>query len=155
MPVTIATRKADPQEWEELFRSFKPLTVSERDVTKREIGDDLLLRIVQIRVREVAFVDPDDANAIKRIAFKLGPATGGDAITIPCAQAVDMAQVMDIFESYMAERMPQHLAERAARQDDRDKRFFEGLVREADEQTKRKLGLSTFGPGGSTQRSKA
>lgn len=144
-----------PEEWDELFRDFKPLTVSERDVTQREVGSDLLLRIVQIRVREVVFVDPDDANRVKRIAFKLGPATGVDHITIPCDGAVDMAQVMDIFEHHLNERLPQHLAERAARQEDRDRRFYEGLVREADEQTKRKLGLSTFGPGGSTQRSKA
>lgn len=151
----IITRKAMPEEWDELFRDFKPLNVSEKDVTMREVGDDLLLRIKHYRVREVVFVDPDDANRVKRIAFKLGPATGVDHITIPCSQAVDMAQVMDIFEHHLNERLPNHLAERAARQEDRDKRFFDGLVREADEQTKRKLGLSTFGPNGSTVRSKA
>jgi len=154
MAVTIQTRKAMPTELDELWRDFRPLTVSEKDVTVGpRLGKDMLLRVEQIRVVEVVFVDPEDANQVRKICFELGPATGEDAITIPCEGAVDMAQVRDVWMAQKQERIPQHMRERALRQEDRDRRFYEGLVREADEQTKRKLGMSTFGPGGSTQRS--
>lgn len=149
----IVTRKAVPTELDEVWRDFKPLTVSEKDATiGPKLCEDGLFRVLQRRGVEVVFVDPEDANRIRRIWFDKGPATGEDALTIPCEEAVDMAQVQDIFLAHK-ERLRQHMAERAARQPDRDKRFYEGLVKEADLQEKRKLGLSTIGPGGMTQRS--
>lgn len=152
MTVELNFRKAEPQDWDELARDFKPVDVSERDRTVQQPGPDGRVRILQRRVREVRFVTGDQ-NSIKTMVWDIGPATGDDAITIPCGGATDMAQVHDAFDKHLNDWYPFYLQRRRAMQADRDKRFYEAIIREADERTKKALGLSTYGPGGFTQRS--
>lgn len=147
----IITRRADPETWEEIERDFKPIDVSERDRAMKSVGNDGLIRIEQVRVREVRVIAADQ-NSIKTLCWRIGAATGEDAITVPCEGATDMAQVHDIFQKHVEETYPQYLAQRAARKPDRDHRFMEGIIQRADENVKRALGLSTYGPGGFTQR---
>ncbi|MEY4763059.1 MAG: hypothetical protein RLZZ200_2915 [Pseudomonadota bacterium] len=151
MGVVINAKRADPQLWDELDRDFKPLDVSERDATLKAFGADLRYRLLQRRVREVRFIS-NDQNSIKTLTWDMGPATGIDAITIPCGGASDMAQVFDIFETHLAETLPRVYAERAERAKERDHRFTEGIIERAAERTKRALGLSTYGPYGHVQR---
>ena len=153
MAVEIMVRAATPENWEEFDRDFRPVDVSECDRTIRKVGEDGRVRLLQMRVREVRVISADQ-NSIKTLVWELGPATGEAVITIPCDQAVDVAQAHDLLQAHMEQWYPMYVARRAAAQEDRQQRFVRALIQEADEQTKRKLGLSTFGPGGFKQREK-
>lgn len=147
----INMQKADPQDWDDLRRDFKPIQVGEKDMSRKVLGDDGLYRILQRRVRVVFFIGKDQTTK-RHLAWDMGPATGEDAVLIPCEGAVEMSQVFDIFETHIRQRAPAAMADRALRQEARDQRFLRGLIQEADERRLNALGLSSFGQYARVQR---
>jgi len=95
------------------------------------------------RTRVLTCLTPDQQLTV--LPYDMGPATGDEALSMPCAGAVEMAQVWELFEWYS-----ENLAARKAREAEveplRTSAFLEGLAQEQDELNKRVVGASTVGP---------
>lgn len=147
--VEILTRRAMPDFFEELPRGFKPLCVEERDMPRVIAGEDGRVRMKHRRTRVVVYLTPDQEPAAK--PYDMGPANGRGGLSIPCSEVTEVAQVWEIFDWWT--RVEEERAEREKWvKPQRTKAFLEGIADEADDRTKRALGLSTFGPGGKLQR---
>jgi hypothetical protein len=142
----------DPVMEEELKRDFRPFEIVECNMPRVHVGSDGRKRILQRRIRMVRFVNIEQTR-VREIITDLGPASNEQPFAMPCDGQVEMAQALELFG--WAKRASE---ERRARSElikpERDRAFLNGIADVADEWTKRKLGLSTFGPGGKLQRVK-
>ena len=139
----IISRRALPPEWAELPRSFRPWSIHECDMPRLLEGDDGRIHQRQRRTRVLACLTPDQQLTV--VPYDMGPATGDEAISMPCAGAVEIAEVWELFEWYGI-----GLAKRKARaveaEPERTAAFLEALAQEQDELEKRVVGASTVGP---------
>lgn len=146
-------RKATPQTLDEIERSFKPIEYREGDYSGAECaGFGFPVGLLgRFRVGVVFAVDREDANKITHIAKILGPATGGQNLTIPMGGNVEWAWVQEAIE-WRQSTMAQRAIDRALRVKDLQDAFNKQLPDVADNMMKQKAGKSTFGHGGKLQR---
>ncbi len=144
-------RRNDPLIAEELKRDFRPFEIWEGNAAVTVVGEDHRLRVVHRRRRVIRYISTLDGEKARDIITDLGPATAQEAFVLPCDGEVELCHALELIE--WAKRSS---AERAARnkaiKPERDRAFLEGLADTADDWTKRKLGRSTYGPGGKIQR---
>lgn len=107
-------------------------------------------RLLHRRQRMTRFVSQDQ-NRLCATVTDLGPATGADMYIIPCADAVEMAQAVELiaWQKRVAATMA---ARRAEAKPSRVRWFLEGIAASNEEAAKRALGLSSFGPLARVQR---
>lgn len=150
--------KADPLAVEDIPRDFIPDEVREWDLNAIQaitlgLDPNTVTGLVQrgwtsFRVMSVYAVSRVDANKIKVLRAIVGPGLGEQPVVLA---PVDWAWVQD-YRNARGETLKRRAAARAQRLPELQRAMEEGLVREAHEQAARKVGRSTFGPGGNTQR---
>ena len=153
MPLTIIQR-GDPQEVQSLQRDFKPLDVYEGDMTGLacQAAGFRTSHTGSYRVMVVEAVSRLDANQTRQIGLVIGAATGAPILHIPCGNHVEWAQIQEVLEARQ-EKLQRREAARIQRLAARQSALTGQLVDIADNMTKQKLGLSTFGATGKLQRS--
>lgn len=137
-------RERNPRFEDELRREFKPFEIVEGDFTYTAVGPDMRARIIHRRQRKVRYVSADQ-NELRETVNDLGPATGEDSYVVPCSDAVEMAQALELID-WQKRKTAELAARRAMVAPIRDAEWKRFLV-DFDEENRKKIrGLTTVGP---------
>lgn len=148
MPELI-TRRAMPSDWADFPPNYRPFLVEDLDCERLLEDTDGTVHQRRRRTRVVLYFTAD--GDLDKKVYDLGPATGKDAVSFPCAGAVEMAQLWELLEWYEGK-----MAEREAREAEvkpvRTQAFLDFLRRRQEENDALLAGRSSFGEYQRTQR---
>lgn len=147
----IVMRNAAAESVDDIRPDARPIEAMEADRFIHVRRPDGFVTTRQRRIRMVKFVHPTDANKLCTALKDMGPPTGEPDIFIPCDGEVEMAHVHELLDS-AAERRRERVRLAALLLPERTAFFRKSLLEIGLEGIARKQGISTFGPGGFTQR---
>lgn len=137
-------RERNPRFMDELKRDFVPFEVVEGDFSYRAVSPDGRATLLHRRQRKVRYVSHDQ-NSLSETVDDLGPATGEDSYVIPCHEAVEVAQAIELIE--WAKRKAAELeARRAIVEPLRTASWMDWLKRQQEEAKLQVRGATTVGP---------
>lgn len=143
-------RERNPQFMDELKRDFVPYEVMEGDFSYRGVTPDGRMSLLHRRQRKVRYVSHDQ-NSLRETVDDLGPATGEDAVVIPCDGAVEIAQAIELIAWH--KRVAEVLKRRRAEvEPERTKYFLDQMELLNDEARRAQKGMTTVGPYARVQR---
>lgn len=137
-------RERNPKFMDELRRDFVPFDVTEGDFlcgAQLPSGKILYANRRQRRIRYISA----DQNSLCETADDLGPATGEEAVRIPCDGAVEIAQVIELLD-WHKRKMADLEARRAWVEPLRTASWLDWLNSRREEVAKQQTGLTTVGP---------